>query len=64
MAERFDVIAVGIASHVVRLLATDKKKSQAEAVIDMAVRRRGVDTEFYTMAPLGAYRDGDRYYTS
>lgn len=59
---RYDVIAVTIAEpRTVRLLAHDKDGRNAEAIIGMAVVRRGVRTEFYTTALHGKYRDGDEY---
>lgn len=57
-----DVIAVTIAEpHTVRVLARDRSERAAEAVIKMAVYRRGVDVEFYDTAPLGKYQDGDQW---
>lgn len=59
MAELFDVIAVNIETKIVRLMAESKSERNAEAIIDMAVMRRGVETEFYTFSPAGKYHDGD-----
>lgn len=60
---RYDVIAVtlGGSPRTVRLLAHDKDARNAEAIIEMAVARRGVTSEFYTTAPHGKYCDGDVY---
>lgn len=58
----FDVLAVLIDDpRTVRLLAHDKRERDADAVIDMAVIRNGVEIEFFTMAPAGKYRDGDEW---
>lgn len=56
----FDVIEVEIAApHRVRVLATGKSERNAEAVINMAVARRGVEEHFFQEMPAGMYRDGD-----
>ena len=57
-----DVLAVTIAApHTVRIIARERSMSSAEAVINMAVYRRGVDTEFYVTVPNGTYREGERW---
>ncbi len=56
---RYDVLAVNLQTHKVRVLAHDKDHRNAEAIIDMAVMRRGVDVEFYTTGYTGIYKDGD-----
>lgn len=57
--ESFDVVAVNIDTNRVRLLATGKDKSNVEAIVSMAVMRRGVDEEFYVGVTQGKYHDGD-----
>ncbi len=52
MPTLFDVVAVNIKTNVKRPLATDKTEREAEAIIKMAVFRRGVDEEFYTAIPV------------
>ena len=60
IAQRFDVIEVGIAEpHHVRVLAVDKDKNSAEALIAMAIARRGVNRFFYSKVPAGKYKNGD-----
>jgi len=44
----FDVLAVEIKTGKRRLIATAKTQRNAEAVVKMAVMRRGVDVEFFT----------------
>ena len=56
-----DVIAVNIQSGTVRVFARNEPPSEAEAIIEMAVVRRGCDVEFFTSAPCGRYNDGDQY---
>lgn len=60
-APLFDVVAVGIDSNVVRLLDTGKTKENAEAIVKLAVMRRGVNEEFFAEVPAGKYRDGDQW---
>ena len=45
-ADLYDVIAVNIKTGARRTLATDKTERNAEAIIAMAVARRGVQEEF------------------
>lgn len=59
MGERFDVVAVNLQTKRVRILATDKDERNADAIIDMAVFRRGVETEFYRGVPAGSHKDGE-----
>jgi hypothetical protein len=60
MCGKMDVIEVEIAApHRVRVIATGKSERNAEAIVDMAVMRRGVDHHFFKTAPAGKYRDGD-----
>lgn len=47
----FDVIAVNIRTKEERVLETGKTEKNADAIIKMAVMRRGVDVEFYTKRP-------------
>jgi hypothetical protein len=48
----YDVVAVNIKTGTKRPLATDKTERDAEAVIKMAVMRRGVQEEFYMAIPI------------
>lgn len=47
----FDVIAVNIETGAERFLDTAKTERNAEAIVRMAVMRRGCDEEFYTIKP-------------
>jgi hypothetical protein len=47
----FDVEAVNIKTGEVRKLAENKTRENAEAIVKMAVMRRGVDEEFYREVP-------------
>lgn len=57
----YDVVAVNIATSIVRVMGTGKTKPNAEAYVAMAVMRRGVEVEFYSGVPVGAYVDGDKW---
>ncbi len=52
--ERFDVIATNITTGARRILKRNKNESNAEAIVRMAVMRRGVDSEFYSVVPAGS----------
>jgi len=55
----YDVLAVNIETSVVRVIDRNKTERNAEAIVNMAVMRRGVDVEFFTTAPAGKYRGGE-----
>ncbi len=56
----FDVIEVQFKKpRTVRLIAEGKSERNADAIINMAVMRRGVEEAFFTTAPAGKYKDGD-----
>lgn len=57
----YDVVAVHIKKNTVRLFGTEKTLRNAEAIVEMAVMRRGVDTEFYSEVPTGMYAEGDQW---
>jgi hypothetical protein len=49
----FDVVAVNLETGVERHLATGKTERNAEAILKMAVMRRGVDEEIFKTVPAG-----------
>lgn len=53
MSELFDVIAVNIETGATRTIAERKREANAEAIINMAVMRRGVLEEFFKAVPHG-----------
>lgn len=57
----FDVLAVNIETGKVRFMDQGKTLRNAEAIVEMAVARRGVDEEFYVEVPTGKYKEGDEY---
>jgi hypothetical protein len=60
--ELFDVVAVDIATRrVVALFGERKTLRNAEAIVNMAVMRRGVDEQFYAEVPTGKFKAGDVY---
>jgi hypothetical protein len=56
-----DVWAVSLETGKVRLMAESLTEKNAEAVVSMAVMRRGVDEEFFGTAPHGKYKEGDKW---
>lgn len=50
----FDVVAVNIETGAERFIAQNKTERDAEAIVKMAVIRRGVDVEFFKARPAGA----------
>lgn len=57
----FDVVAVNLETNRVRFIATDKSERAAESIENMAVYRRGVETECFATVPHGTYQEGDQY---
>lgn len=53
MSDLFDVVAVDIKTKAERHLATGETKDNAEAIVRMAVMRRGCDKEFYMAVTAG-----------
>ena len=51
---RFDVIAIRIRGGSERTLARDMARRDAEAIVKMAIARRGVENEFYVVRPVWA----------
>ena len=59
MEKLFDVVAVEMATHKVELRAEKKTELNADAIVMMAVGRRGVETHIYSTVPSGKYKNGD-----
>ena len=57
----YDVVAVSLTTEKVRLIAEDKTERNAEAIVNMAVMRRGVEEEFFTEVRAGTYKEGDKW---
>ena len=58
----YDVLEVDIASgEVVGVMAQDKDERNAEAVMKMAVIRRGVEHSIYVTVPSGTKSIGDTW---
>lgn len=51
--ELFDVVAVNLNTKAERLIAEAKTEKNAEAIVMMAVMRRGVEEEFFKIVPRG-----------
>lgn len=62
MAKLYDVIEVGMEKpHPVRIIDQSKNLKQADAIIAMAVARRGVEGHFFTSVQPDEYKDGEPY---
>ena len=57
----FDVVEVDTKTNQVRLMGINKTRRNADAVEEMAVYRRGVETHFFSVAKAGKYKDGDKW---
>lgn len=57
----FDVVAVNLKTDKVRFIAQGKTLKNAEAIVKMAVVRRGVDEEFFAEVKAGMYTEGDKW---
>ncbi len=49
----WDVVAVNLQTHEHRIIASGKWEADAEAIVSMAIMRRGVDDEFFKVVPHG-----------
>jgi hypothetical protein len=57
----YDVVSVDDKTNAVRVIAQNKTLRNADAIVQMAVMRRGVEGCFYSEAPAGSYKDGDAW---
>lgn len=57
----YDIVAVNLKTHLVRIMDENRSKANAEAYVNMAVMRRGVEEEFFVAVPHGRYDVGDKY---
>ena len=51
-----DVIAVNIETGAKRLIESNKTERNAEAIVNMAVMRRGVEEEYFEVVPAGSVK--------
>lgn len=59
--ELYDVLAVNMSNHKVRIIGEKKTQRNANAIEMMAVGRRGVDEEFFTTVSHGTFKEGDEW---
>lgn len=57
----YDVIAVDMTTHRVRLVAENKTEKNAMAIEHLALLRNGCDEEFFETVPTGKYKDGEEW---
>lgn len=58
---QYDAVSVEIETGEVTVMGSGKDEANAEAICNMAVIRRGVETHFYSPAVAGKYKDGDKW---
>lgn len=61
MEQTYDTLAVNIDTSAVRFFGRGKNLRSAEAIVNIAVARRGLDEEFYVVVPHGMYKEGDTF---
>ena len=61
MSDRVDVIAVSFETGEILWLEPDKTEANAEAIINLAIARQGVEDRFYVSVPAGKYKAGETY---
>ena len=57
----YDVVQVNLESGEIRLMGEGKTQRNAEAIEKMAIMRRGVEDQFFTLVPACDYKDGDNW---
>ncbi len=57
----YDVVAIDINRNTVRLIANGKSLANAEAIVMMAIARRGLEEELFSEVVSGTYNDGDKW---
>ena len=60
----YDVIAVNMITHKVRMLGENETARNAYAIKMMAIERLGRDEELFTTTPAGRYKEGDEWHES
>jgi hypothetical protein len=58
-----DVLAIRLDDYSVRFLAENENADDAEAIMNFAIIRRGLDEEFYAIRPHGEYKAGEKFGT-
>ena len=62
MPHLFDSLAINIKTGKVDfVMDKDMTEENAEATVKMAVYRRGVNEHFFSIAPAGDFKEGDKY---
>jgi hypothetical protein len=54
-----DAIAINLKTQKVRILDSGKTIQDAQAIVNMAVLRRGVQNEFFAVVATGSYVEGE-----
>jgi hypothetical protein len=56
-----DVVAVDLVNYKATVIATDRTSDNAQAVVKMAVLRRGCEENMFVAVPAGKWKTGDRW---
>ena len=59
MSELYDIVAINTSTWKVRILDRGKTMPNAEAIVNMAVMRRGGGDEIFSETRAGSYKDGE-----
>lgn len=57
----YDVVAVSLNDGSILWVDENKTLPNAEAVVNMAIMRQGVEDRFFKPVPAGTYKKGDAY---
>jgi hypothetical protein len=58
----YDVVAVNLETNKVRIYGYEQDtRERADAIVQMAVARRGLETEFFSEVIHGQYSEGDEW---
>lgn len=58
----FDTVAINRKTNKVRIFERGKEYGNAEAIMKMAIMRRGLDEELYAVTTPGLYEEGDKWH--
>lgn len=60
-SNKVDVVAVEIETSKILWIKPNKTEANAEAIIYMAVMRQGVEDRYFTTAPAGRFKVGEKF---
>lgn len=57
----FVLVGVSLTDSTVRIMSEPMIHEEADACMKMAIARRGLNEEFFSVTPHGTYKDGDKW---